>query len=148
MKIKHLRGEFEVSPEFAKQNLEPYKMFQTLSHNELEAERWRLLYLSNKRRLDVMERLRLDAVTRVINVHRALDRFDDVDHTHFGFKFADQLHGNLITKDCGCQIHYAVNHHAHIAGTHRELLPHRSEAYCEDHKHLTDVHEHHKALHD
>lgn len=143
MTIKHKRGEFEVSPKFA----EAAGPLLTLSHEALETERWRLLNQSNSRRLHPGEQTRLALVTHVINVHRALDKFDDVHHSHFGFDYADQLHGNMITKDCGCQIHYAVDHHAHVEDRPTVLLPHRSEAHCHDHKHLTDVHEHHKALH-
>lgn len=142
MTIKHVRGDFEVSPAFASANVS----FLAWSHGALEAERQRLLNQSNSRRLNSGERDNLARITHVVNVHRALDRFDDVHHSHFGFAYADQLHGNLVTKDCGCQIHYAVDHHAHVEGRPLTLLPHRSEAHCPDHKHLTDVHEHHAAL--
>lgn len=141
--IKHARGDFDVSPAFA----EAHGGRLQMTHATLEAVRHTFLDQSNRRRLTPSEAVSLASVTHVINVHRALDRFDDVHHSHFGFAYADQLHGNLITKDCGCQIHYALDHHAHQAGTALVLQPHRSEAHCHDHQHLTDVHEHHAALH-
>jgi len=142
--IKHTRGDFEVSPAFAL----AHAGLLSVPHAALETERWRLLNQSNSRRLTPQERSKLDSVTHVINVHRALDVFHDVHHSHFGFEYADQLHGNLITKDCGCQIHYAFDHHARDGSKGPLVLhPHRSEAHCHDHKHLTDVREHHKALH-
>lgn len=140
--IKHFRGAFDVSPVFARK----FGHILETPHEALETERTFLLNKSNLRRLTGLERDRLGSITHVINVHRALDKFDDVHHTHFGFHYADQLHGNLITKDCGCQIHYALDHHAHVEGRHVELVPHRTEAHCADHKHLTDVHAHHRAL--
>lgn len=140
--IKHFRGAFDVSPKFAR----AHSHLLSVPHASLETERQFILGMSNVRRLTELERQRLDQVTNVINVHRSLDYFDDVHHTDFGFNYADQLHGNLVTKDCGCQIHYALDHHAFVEQRHVELIPHRSEVHCARHVHLTDVHAHHKAL--
>lgn len=131
--IQHLRGEFEVTPAWAKQNLEPYPHFAVLSHTELEIERLRLLTLSNSRRLTTEERARLTSVTHVINVHRALDVIPE-HHSNFGFDGADQLHGNSVRQDCGCELHFVFDHHKDHTDPTFKLHPHTPRDVCAEHE--------------
>lgn len=127
--IRHARGEFPVTDDFAKAS----GLLLQATHVDLEKARGELLTASNHRRLSDQELAYLAQVTHVINVHRSLDVFDDWKPGSLDLTHADQLHGNSRQHDCGCHIHVAFNHydHTHVRG-------HRIHKTCKGHDKFAD----------
>lgn len=130
MMIKHARGEFPVTDRFAL--FCPPDLLQ-MTHIALEQERQRWYNLANERSpwpLKDDELARLAQVTHVINVHNALNAFDDWTPGAFGLDHADRLHGNMRHHDCGCKVHVAFCHYGESPA-----VGHRIHTACHAHKH-------------
>lgn len=127
---------------------------QALSFAELETERQRLLTISGAdklaggRPLADDERSRLEAVTHVINLNRALAWLAGRDYREiFGDDATlDQVHGNSLTADCGCVVQHMFDHsRRHEAGN--PVHPHHSLKHCAGHAHMKgDFRAHHAAV--
>jgi hypothetical protein len=134
-----------VTPAFYARNIVPYPELAYWSHDELEVERRRLLDQSERAlarfepgvTFTRADEDRLQAVTRVINAHRATRAFlAKRDLAEFGFAGVDQLHGNSQRLDCGCVLHYAFDHHLAHAGLPHEHIPHFPLKVCTAHAEL------------
>jgi hypothetical protein len=133
-----------VTDAWAEQNIKPYVELASWTHDRLEAERTRLLNKSQQSArfapgvlYSGEDEKRLQAVTRVINAHRATRAFLTTRTLdEFGFTGVDQLHGNSATYPCGCKLHYVFDHHKAIAGEELEHFPHEPLKVCETHAHM------------
>jgi hypothetical protein len=94
------------------------------------------------------DRKSIEALTHVLNLNRALRFLAGRDYREvFGPDATlDQVHGNSITKDCGCVLQHMFDHNRRGEGG-IEIHPHHSLAACGAHAHLKDnFREHHKIL--
>ena len=151
-----------VTAKFQAEVLGPHPDLASRPFNELENMRDELLKLSNRRynwqepkpkgvvmapggTLTVAEAGRLDAITHVLNVHKAVAFLQGRSHTEFGFEGVDQVHATRIDKACGCSLHHVFDHHRR----HEEAnptYPHYPMASCGKHAPLLgDYKAHHAA---
>jgi hypothetical protein len=122
----------------------PYPEMGAWDHDQLELERTRLLELSNETPARIGQRrnvwtpetaARLDAVTHVINVHRATRWLEGRSHEEFNFTGVDQIHGNSCTHACGCTTQHLFDHHKrHGPPESLVVHPHDPRVVCEMHK--------------
>lgn len=124
--------------------IEPYPELATWGHDQLEAERTRLLEKSNVTLTAIgqaaptwtpADAARLAAVTHVINAHRATRFLGGRSHEDFGFDGVDQVHGNRYTAPCGCELHHIFDHHIAVSEDRSDLVvhPHYPRFVCDDH---------------
>jgi hypothetical protein len=120
----------------------------------LKAQMDSLLAMSNAdvleggRELTDAEKAKVAAITHVLNLNRALAFMGGRDYREVLGKSAtlDQVHGNSVTKDCGCVLQTVFDHNKrHLPGL--KTYPHHSKRACTDHAHLKDdFAAHHKAF--
>lgn len=142
--------EWPVSPEFYADTIEPFPELEVAGRDEIKAEMWRLLDLSEQQALTEGERHRLDAYTRSFNLRNAIVFLGNRSLTEFGFLYYDQVHGQRGTYQCGCQLHYVFDHYLGLAIasgappqrvyngiTDLVLHPIEPRSVCAKHKHLS-----------
>lgn len=125
-----------------------------IPHTVLKAELNALLSISSAdvldggRELTEKERARVEGITDVMNLNRALAFMGGRDYRDLFGPGAtlDQVHGNAVHKECGCVLQHAFDHNRrHESGI--EVHPHYSLNACRDHAHLKDdFRAHHKAF--
>lgn len=124
-------------------------------YDAVKAELDRLLALTGRdildggRDLTAAERVRIDALTHVFNLNRALAFMAGRDYREiFGPDGTlDQVHGNTFAPDtCGCILQKVFDHNRRDQPG-LETHPHHAKAVCHDHRGLAkDYKAHHAAV--
>lgn len=134
--IHHAGTPYPVTDAFHAKNTEPWPHLATMTREQLDVDRNRLLALSNDRALTRAERAELAAVTNHYNVRNALHVLGTDAHQIHGFEGVDQLHGNRWIPPCGCELQIVFDHHKAVAGEPHEVHAHKPRFVCEKHAHL------------
>lgn len=115
--ILHEGVEFAVTDGWDAANSQSWPELAKMDRAQIDGERKRILALSEDRRLTSEERSYLKTLDNHYNVRNALKvlGINDPSHPAFEFMGADQLHGNRITFDCGCQLNVIFDHHQAMA---------------------------------
>lgn len=114
-------------------NTQPFPTLATETREALRSIQDQLLALSNTRALTASEAANLAAANNHFDVRTAIDYLGGRPISDFGFTGVDQVHGNRLSFDCGCQLHTVFDHSLRDDPGNLTAYPHVPRAVCDTH---------------